>query len=206
MKKSISILSVLVVLVSAGSAFSQQVALSGFGGYTFQDRVFGYNGEVIIRDAAHYGGMLSIRPSSNVSVELTYSRQDTEFDVTSYASVITDRFTIPGSVNYMMLGASHSPDFTAPIAPYGGIMLGAAVIAPKQDYSDIWRFAVGGKLGALFNASEKIGIFIQTQLMAPVQGVGIAVGCSGNGCGSGVSTSSTATQFGFTGGLELKIK
>ena len=206
MKKSISVLAFFTLLLISGSAFSQQVSLSGFGGYTFQDKVFGYNGDVIIRDGANYGGMLSFRPNSTVSVELTYMRQDTDFDVSSYASTIVDRFTIPGSMNYMMLGASHSPDFTAQVAPYAGFMLGAAVIAPQADYSDIWRFAVGGKLGALFNASDKIGIFIQTQLMVPVQGVGIAVGCSGSGCGSGVSTSSTATQFGFSGGIELKLK
>jgi len=61
------------------------------------------------------------------------------------------------------------------------------------------------KLGAIIHANDKIGIILQTQLMVPVQGVGVGVGCGGGGCGSGVSTSSTATQLGFTGGVEIKL-
>jgi len=41
--------------------------------------------------------------------------------------------------------------------------------------------------------------------MVPVQSVGLGVGCGGGGCGGGVSTSSTATQLGFTGGIEIKL-
>ncbi|MGB6034829.1 MAG: hypothetical protein WBG42_01080 [Cryomorphaceae bacterium] len=206
MNKSITLICFVIMLAICGSAFSQQMSLTGFGGYTFQDKVYAYNGDVTIRDGAHYGAMLSVRPNTTTSLELTYFRQDTEFAVTDYSSIVVDNYNIAGSMNYIMLGASHSPDFTAPIAPYGGFMIGAAVVAPQEDYSDVWQFAVGGKLGAIFNANEKIGILIQTQLMVPVQGVGFAVGCSGSGCGSGLSTSSSATQFGFTGGIEFKIQ
>ncbi len=84
-------------------------------------------------------------------------------------------------------------------------MLGTGIFTPKEKYSEQWVFAVGGKLGAIVHVNERFGIFIQTQLMIPVQGVGIGVGCGSGGCGSGVSTSSSATQLGFTGGVEVKL-
>ena len=108
-----------------------------------------------------------------------------------------------GSVSYIMIGASHSPDFSAKIAPYGGMMLGGAIFT-AAGASEEWKFAVGGKLGAVIHVTEKYGIMLQTQLMVPVQGLGFYVGC-GSGCGSGVSTSSSATQFGFSGGVEIKL-
>jgi hypothetical protein len=84
-------------------------------------------------------------------------------------------------------------------------MLGAVVFAPSEKYSSETKFAVGMKLGAIVHVNEKIGIVLQTQLMVPVQYIGLGVGCGGGGCGGGVSTSSTATQLGFTGGLEIKL-
>ncbi|MBL7857537.1 MAG: hypothetical protein JNM57_07600 [Cyclobacteriaceae bacterium] len=179
--------------------------LTAFGGYTFQDKVYGYYGDLIIRDGAHYGGMLSFEKSDQMSIDLTYSWQGTTFDAVDYSSAITKEIKIDGSVNYIMLGASHSPSFSAKVAPYGGIMMGAAILSPKETYSDEWRFAIGGKLGLIFHANERVGIVLQSQLMVPVQGVGLAVGCGSGGCGSGVSTSSSATQFGFTGGVEIKL-
>ncbi len=193
----------LVLFVSVDS-FGQGLKVTGFGGYTIQDKVYGYNGEVIIRDGAHFGGMLSYQKSNNLSIDFTYLRQETTFSISNY-NVIANSGNIKGSVNYYMLGTSASPDFSAKVSPYGGLMLGAAVFAPSEKYSSETKFAVGGKLGVIVHANDKIGIVLQTQLMVPVQGVGVGVGCGGGGCGSGVSTSSSATQLGFTGGIEIKL-
>jgi hypothetical protein len=193
-----------LVLLASVDSFSQGLKITGFGGYTIQDKVYGYNGEVIIRDGAHFGGMLSYEKSNNMSIDFTYLRQETTFSIQNY-NVIGNSGNIKGSVNYYMLGTTGSPDFSAKVSPYGGIMLGAAVFAPSEKYSTETYFAVGGKLGAILHANDKVGIIIQTQLMVPVQGVGLGVGCGGGGCGSGVSTSSSATQLGFTGGVEIKL-
>jgi hypothetical protein len=193
----------LVLLISVDS-FCQGLKVTGFGGYTIQDKVYGYNGDIIIADGAHFGGMLSFEKNQNLAIDFTYLRQETTFKISNF-NVAGNSGNIKGSVNYYMLGTSHSPDFTAKVAPYGGVMLGAVVFAPTEKYSSETYFAVGGKLGVIVHANEKIGIVLQTQLMVPVQGVGLGVGCGGGGCGSGVSTSSTATQLGFTGGVEIKL-
>ena len=204
MKKTYSLFVILVALTLP--SFGQGgLKLTAFGGYTFQDKVYGYYGDLIIGDGGHFGGMLSYEKSDQLSVDLTYSWQGTTFSARDYSGAIAQEESIDGSVNYIMLGASHSPSFSAKVAPYGGMMLGTAILSPKEKYSDEWRFAVGLKLGAIFHASDRVGIVIQSQLMVPVQGVGLAVGCGSGGCGSGVSTSSSATQFGFTGGIEIKL-
>jgi len=194
----------LVLLVSVDSLCQEGLKITGFGGYTIQDKVYGYSGQVIIGDGAHFGGMLSYQKSNNLAIDFTYLRQETTFKVSNY-NAISYSGNIAGSVNYYMLGTSHSADFSAKVSPYGGIMLGAAVFAPTEKFSSETKFAVGGKLGVIVHANDKIGIVLQTQLMVPVQSVGLGVGCGGGGCGGGASTSSTATQLGFTGGIEIKL-
>ncbi len=205
MKSRNCILTALVMMGLSSTGIAQGLKFTGFGGYTIQDKVYGYYGDLIIKDGAHYGGMLSFQKSDQMTIDLTYSYQSTTFDVRDYSSAITVSKSVPGSVSYIMLGASHSPDFTAKVAPYAGAMLGAAIFTPKETYSEEWKFAVGGKLGVIVHANERIGIMIQTQLMVPVQGVGLGIGCGTGGCGGGVTTSSSATQLGFTGGVEIKL-
>ena len=204
MKYKTYLLTALILGVGVGNTFGQVIKFTGFGGYTVQDKVYGYYGDVIIRDGASYAGVLSFEKSRNLSIDLTYNRQQTTFSVKDYYTP-TNTQDIKGSVGYIMIGASHSPDFTAKVAPYGGFMLGTAIFSPKEKYSETWKFAVGGKLGVIVHASERVGIVLQTQLMVPVQSVGFMVGCGGGGCGSGASTSSSATQLGFMGGLEIKL-
>ena len=204
MKFLIHSLFALTLLTCGAESNGQGIKFTALGGYTIQDRVHGYNGDVVIADGAHFGAMLSYQKSDQLAIDFTYLRQGTSFGIANY-NTPSNSGTISGSANYYMLGTSHSTDFSAKVAPYGGIMLGAAVFAPSEKFSSETRFAVGGKLGVIVHANEKIGIVLQTQLMVPVQGVGIGVGCGGGGCGSGVSTSSTCTQLGFTGGVEIKL-
>jgi len=193
---------ILIVMTTvAAPAFSQGLKLTAFGGYTIQDKVYGYYGDIIIGDGAHYGASLAYERSSNLAAEITYSYQSTSFDVKDYSIGIGQTGNYTGSVSYLMLGSKHSPDFNAKVAPYGGVMLGAAIFNSKVT-SEAWKFAVGAKLGAVYHINEKFGIMIQTQLMIPVQGLGAYFGTGG----AGVSTTSSATQLGFTGGLEIKLR
>jgi hypothetical protein len=193
-----------LILFAGIDSYGQGLKLTPFYGYTIQDKVHGYNGDVTIADGSHYGAVLSLQKSNQISIDFTYLRQETTFKISNFY-LPSNSGNIKGSVNYYMIGATHSPDFSAKVSPYGGVMLGAVVFAPSEKYSSETKFAVGMKLGAIVHVNEKIGIVLQTQLMVPVQYIGLGVGCGGGGCGGGVSTSSTATQLGFTGGLEIKL-
>ncbi len=175
---------------------------------SIQDKVYGYYGDAIIQDGVQYGAVLSLQKSNQLSIDLTYMRQGTTFDIKDYYNIGKNNLSgsYSGTVNYYMLGASASPDFTAKIAPYGGFMLGMAVFGiDDASFSEEAKFALGGKLGAIVHLNDRFGLVVQTQLMVPVQGVGLGVGCGTGGCGGGAYSSSTATQLGFTGGLEIKL-
>ena len=169
-------LALVLTLVCALPSFSQGVKLTAFGGYTFQDKVYGYYANAIIREGAHFGGVLSYEKSDQLSIDLTYSNQQTTYDIIDYYGN-GNSGNYKGAVNYIMLGASHSPSFSAKVAPYGGIMLGTAIFTSKEKFSDEWRFAIGGKLGAAIHLNERFGIVLQGQLMLPVQGVGASLAC-----------------------------
>ncbi len=190
------------MLTLVGAAFGQGIKLTPFAGYTIQDKVYGYYGDFIIQDGAHFGAALTYERSSNMGIDLMYSTQSTTFSIRDYSLGIGNATgDYNGSVSYIMLGSRHSPDFNARIAPYGGILVGAAIFSSDKT-SDAWKFSVGGKIGAVIHVNDKFGIMLQTQLLVPVQGVGIYFGTGG----AGASTSSSATQLGFTGGLEVKLR
>lgn len=201
--KKYSLWFLAMFLISGFTASGQGVKITPFGGYTVQDKVYGYYGDLIIGDGAHYGATLTYEKSSNLAVDLTYSHQSTTFGVKDVYNIgpgnVSGNYS--GSVSYLVLGSKHSPDFNAKIAPFGGVLIGAAIFNSGIT-SESWKFAVGGKIGAVYHVNEKFGILIQTQLMVPVQGVGVYFGTGGGG----VSTTSTATQLGFTGGLEIKLR
>lgn len=202
--KKIGLLTSLVVLTSmVVPSFGQGLKLTPFGGYTIQDKVYGYYGDVIIGDGAHYGVSLAFEKSSNLAADLTYSYQSTTFQVKDVYTIgpSNQSGNYNGSVSYLMLGSKHSPDFNAKLAPYGGLMIGAAIFNSTIT-SETWKFAVGARLGAVYHINEKFGIMIQTQLMMPVQGVGVYFGTGGGGA----TTTTSATQLGFTGGLEIKLR
>ena len=114
MNKSKTLFVVLVMIVALPS-FSQGFKLVAFGGYTFKDKVYGYNGDLIIQDGAHYGGVLSYEKSDRLSIDLTYSRQETSFGIYDYYN--SSNGSVKGSVNYIMLGATRCTDFSAKVAP-----------------------------------------------------------------------------------------
>ena len=191
-----------LLTVAATAAHGQGIKLTPFAGYTVQDKVYGYYGDFIIEDGMHFGATLTYERSSNLGIDLMYSMQSTTFNLRDYSSGIGNNTgNYNGSVSYIMLGSRHSPDFNAKIAPYGGVLVGAAIFSSDVT-SEAWKFAVGGKIGAVIHINDKFGIMLQTQLLVPVQGVGVYFGTGG----AGASTSSSATQLGFTGGVEVKLR
>ncbi|MBS1545206.1 MAG: hypothetical protein JST14_16335 [Bacteroidetes bacterium] len=205
MKLTIRVTGITILLALLHfSTEGQTLKLTPFGGYTLQDKVYGYYGDLIIRSGPHYGGMLSVQVSSTLKFDLTYSHQSTTYNVKDYSGEGRSG-DYSGSASYIMIGTTHSPDLNARIAPFGGFMLGAGIFTPSRNLSEEWKFSVGGKLGMIYHFSDRVGLLLQTQLMIPVQSLGLGVGCGTSGCGGGGTTSSTATQLGFTGGVEIKL-
>ena len=113
-------------------------------------------------------------------------------------------------VNYIMIGGARTLHAGGGKAePYGGFMLGMAIIDTKNDKTDVsnsaTKFAWGLRLGSNIWASEKVGIKLQAQLLSVPQGAGGGLYFGTGGAGVGVTTYSTVLQFVLGGGLTFKL-
>jgi hypothetical protein len=184
------------------AAQAQKLRLNAFSGYTFQDRFpiggtyAGYSySEGRVAASAHFGGSLEFEVRRNVAVELLYQAQPTDGYI---GTTFREYGPLNVTANYIMLGGLHYAPFSPLVHGYGGFNIGAGFLTGDATAT---KFAWGGKLGLLLNASEKVGIKIGAQLLSPVQGAGGGFYFGTGGAGVGVSTYSSIYQFAFTGGL-----
>lgn len=199
-----------VVLLATAATFlvagAQTVRLNLFSGYTFQDKfplggTYNYGGftyaysEGVIADGAHFGGSIEFEVRRNKSIELLYQNQPTE-------GYVRGNFTELGpynvTANYVMLGGLNYVPFSDMVKGYGGLNLGCAFMTGDAEAT---KFAWGGKLGLLIEASPTVGLKLGAQLLSPVQGFGGGFYFGTGGASAGVSTYSSVYQFAFTGGL-----
>jgi len=224
MKKKITILAMTVLLFVAHTCLAQvdtsaaknpppppkpqssgpPIYFTATGGYVFKDKVTLDNGGTgYIGDGFVWGVILTIEPVPRFSFDLKYHHQD--FTGSYSYSGITNK-EVDASANYIMLGFNKQ----VPMGDsrfFTGFDIGTCLFSPKSDgYSDVWKFAVGGKLGVKVFITPKVGILVQTNLDIPVQFVSGGLYFGTGGAGAGVSTSSSITQFGFTGGLIFRLK
>jgi hypothetical protein len=204
MKTKFLIYAIAGVALLSGSqvCLGQAVSLNLFGGYTFQDKVNFSSGYGMIEDGGHYGASLEVAVKDYASAELLYQRQDTRAIVYGFSTSAEGKL----AVNYVMIGGVKYTMVGGPISPYGGLSGGMGIFEGKDLNKNSVKFAFGLKLGVLFNVSEKVGIRIQAQMLTPVQGAGGGFYFGTGGTGAGISTYSSVYQFGFTGGLQIKLR
>ena len=214
MKKFFFSLVLLTTLTSA--AYSQGVRLNGYGIYVFDDKVdnayssgtAGYfNGT--IKGGVQWGAGLEFRLHEYYGLELLYQRLDTHVPIDYYYNRPNQHTSINLGINYIMVGGTRSlrpPSGKA--EPYGGFLLGMAIIDAKSDSlgsNSATKFAWGLRLGTNIWANERIGIKLQTQLLSIPQGAGGGLYFGTGGAGVGVSTYSSMLQFGIGAGLTFKL-
>jgi len=158
-----------------------------------------------------WGGGLEFRLHDYYGIELLYQRLDTHAPVEYYDYNAGDvkNANMKVGINYIMLGGARSFHPNAKAEPYGGFMLGMAIIDADNPNSgnsnSATKFAWGLRLGANIWASEKVGIKLQTQLLSVPQGAGGGLYFGTGGAGVGVSTYSSMLQFVLGGGLTFKL-
>jgi hypothetical protein len=204
MKKFIYLLAFTVCLPFILKA--QKVELTPFGGYVFAGTLDGSNGSVRFRDAAQYGGMLSIAVSRVIDIDLIYNRSDTYGELTWYTPYNNMTYQeVPLSINYMNIGFTKNFRVNPTVSPFFGFNLGASLFAPKEDYTDEWLFDMGFNAGAKVYFSKRIGIRLQAQGYIPIQAAGFSMFVGTGGSGTAMSVYSTLFQFGFTGGVIFRL-
>jgi hypothetical protein len=213
MKKSKRLLVIAVAISSlftCTTSYSQVVEIAPLAGYTFADRFDLYGGYGRVGDGFTYGGTLAVKFSKYSALELLYTRQDAigEFYALDYyTGVIYEDSNVPLSVNYFEIGglALRPVGAEERIEPFLGVEVGAALIAPKEDFNDVWKFAAGVKAGMKIWFSDALGIYFQGNLQMPMQFAGVGIFGGSTGLTTGVTTTTTITQFGFSGGLVFRM-
>lgn len=219
MAKKFLLLMLAGCLVYTG--YSQNVRLNAYGAYVFDDKVDSYysntsyfNGTV--RGGFLWGAGLEYRVHQYYGIELLYQRLDTHAPMEYYdpnggigGNGAVKNTTFDLGVNYIMVGGARSFHANDKVEPYGGFMLGMAIIDAKNPEkgtsASATKFAWGLRLGTNIWTSGRVGIKLQTQLLSVPQGAGGALYFGTGGAGAGVSTYSTVLQFVLGGGLTFKL-
>ncbi|HEX5003069.1 MAG TPA: hypothetical protein VFW78_11290 [Bacteroidia bacterium] len=205
MLRKIKFLAVAGMLLSPFSMKAQEFRLIPFYGYTVQDRVPFYEGDLYIRDESQYGGMLQFLPSEYSAVSFMYKASQPNLDLKSYVAYLDDVDNVKTTVGYYMFGFTRFLNGTSEkVSPFGSFLMGWSTWKP-EGYNSYSRFTMGFDLGVSVSLSEYIGLNLRSELMMPIQGTGAGVFCGTGGCGASVSTYSSITQLGFTGGIEIKL-
>ncbi len=147
-----------------GTKTTRGIELAGFYGWQFGGDFTAYQGEVEIKDAENFGGMIDIPIPSKpgAKFEFYYSRQNTTVTLKEYPSgAKTELFDL--ALEYYQVGGVYERKVNN-MAPFGSFTLGAVRFAPKQDsykgvgLNDEWRFAFTLGLGLKSYFSERVGL------------------------------------------------
>lgn len=205
-----------VISCRACLASAQDVRLNGYGNYVFQDQVESFYSNTnyfngIIEDGFMWGGGLEFKLHDGYALELLYLRHDTKAYVHYYdiASVGDRDADIDLDINWIMAGFTRFMPGNEKLEPFGGMMLGVAVINganPENKVSEsATKFGWGVRLGTNVWASDRFGLKFQAMLVSATQAAGGGIYFGTGGTGAGVTTYSTMAQFVLGGGLIFKF-
>ena len=220
LKRNLVCLLSSIAFTTAIQAQTQKTAvrLNAYGSYVFDDKVDSYysntsyfNGK--IKGGFMWGGGLEFRLHDYYGLEVLYQRLDTHAPVNYYDNSGLNpgvkSANLDVAINYILVGGARSMHPNAKAEPYGGFLLGMAIIDSKNTEantsSSTTKFAFGFRGGVNLWASERVGIKLQAQLLSVPQGVGGSLYFGTGGAGAGVSTYSTMLQFVLGGGLTFKL-
>ncbi len=198
---------ILLLLIVGGffltDIVAQNIELGGFYGYNLNTRVRTYFGDYSLYNNPNYGGHLSVGMASDVFVELTYNRSDTEMNY----YYINAYEPIGVSSEYFQVGGLRQfPISTDAVLPFGSFSLGTTRFNLKETYGefsqgDKWFMSIALAAGAKILLGEALGIRLQARVGLPMGFNGLWIGTGGGGASFYVPVA----QFDFTAGLFLRF-
>jgi hypothetical protein len=203
-----------LLLPGAGSdAVAQgKPEITAIGGWMLNGSVDGYYGEVDMDDEVAYGGIITFPVESGMSVEFSYTRQETRASFYTYNPLNTPPGLASGSlgdvlVQYFMLGGIAEKGRGAEkVKPFGLFQAGVFVLTPDNSiYDSVTKFALAFGGGLNVDVSEKIGLRMQGRLLMPMWFDGGYIYAGSGGAGVGVSAGIPLVQADFLGGLTFKF-
>lgn len=211
-------ISLLLLVTSLAFSAHSQVRLNAYGNYVFDDGVDSYYSNTdyfngTIKGGFLWGAGLEYGVNDYYGIELLYNRLDTHapveyYDNSSIGNNIKNA-DIDLGLSYIMIGGVRYMKPHDKVDPYGGFLLGMAVIDAHNpvngNSNSSTKFAWGMRLGTNIWASDRVGVKLQAQILSIPQGSGGSLYFGTGGAGAGISTYSTMLQFVLGGGLTFKL-
>jgi hypothetical protein len=184
---------------------SKRIEITPFAGYMVNTNTTVSYGYVVNDDAPAYGATIGIGVHRGGLVELMWVMQSATSHYQSSSYQYED-FNFDVVFNYFMINYVYEPNYRAKTRFF--LKVGGGAVWASPDYrglEDTWRAALGLGGGVKIFPSEKIGIRLQAEMLAPLvfYGGGLYVGTGG--AGFGVSAGIPIAQFNFSAGLIIVL-
>ena len=177
-----------------------QFEIVPFGGFLLTGNLQTLDGELKIDNNFDYGGVINVRFSKDLLVELLYNRSVTEVSLRQENTNISE-YLFDMSIEYFQAGVQVETE-PGPLRPFAAFTLGVTYFKPK-DYSyegNIqFSFTAGG--GIKYYFSRNVGVRAQWRFLVPVYISGSSVYCQNGYCQIFVSGGTYILQYDITAGL-----
>ena len=196
------ILTFLIVLTTSSLAQfkQQQIEVTPFAGYLLTSNLSTLDGDLVIDHNFNYGGVLDIRVSDDLFIELLYNRTDTEvrFKQEYFDTV---KYLFDMSIEYFQAGA-HVETETGNFRPFAAFTLGATYFKPKDEKisSELeFSFTAGG--GIKYYFLPNIAVRLQWRFLIPIYFSDVSIFCDDGYCGLFITGGTYLLQYDLTSGL-----
>lgn len=200
------ILTFLIVLTTSSLAQfkQQQIEVTPFAGYLLTSNLSTLDGDLIIDHNFNYGGVLDIRVSDDLFIELLYNRTNTEvrFKQEYFDTV---KYLFDMSIEYFQAGA-HVETETGNFRPFAAFTLGATYFKPKDDAisSELeFSFTAGG--GIKYYFTKNLAARLQWRFLVPIYFSSAAVFCADGICGIFITGGTYLLQYDLTAGIAFSF-
>ena len=200
------ILTFLIVLATSSLAQfkQQQIEVTPFAGYLLTSNLSTLDGDLIIDHNFNYGGVLDIRVSDDLFIELLYNRTNTEvrFKQEYFDTV---KYLFDMSIEYFQAGA-HVETETGNFRPFAAFTIGATYFNPMDDNinSELeFSFTAGG--GIKYYFTENLATRLQWRFLIPVYFSSASIFCSDGYCGLFITGGTYLLQYDLTAGIAFSF-
>ncbi len=196
---------ILIMMIFPIAINAQSLDLYGFSGYTFGHSFPIDGGRAKIYDGHTFGGAVGIALDENYSIELLYSRQPSRGTAQFTRSNV--RYDEPIASNYVLIGGQRYFSIAENAQLFSGLKIGSAVFSSRRNNFDNYvKFAGGLSGGVRYFITEEVGLRMQAHLLFPITNLGANLWWNpGAGTSVGVTSYTSIVQFGFTGGMVLRL-
>jgi len=200
------ILTFLIVLTTSSLAQfkQQQIEVTPFAGYLLTSNLSTLDGDLVIDHNFNYGGVLDIRVSDDLFIELLYNRTNTEvrFKQEYFDTV---KYLFDMSIEYFQAGA-HVETETGNFRPFAAFTIGATYFNPMDDNinSELeFSFTAGG--GIKYYFTENLAVRLQWRFLIPIYFSSASIFCSDGYCGLFITGGTYLLQYDLTAGIAFSF-